>query len=351
MNLIMKSNFIHLHLYHSTIYALLFFVTTVCYGQNKEITLSQSFKTSVGDASIRITEYLNSIEGLTACEGIERICYTGELIDFGSFRENGEKKSYSAPFTLRLLVDTKVTIHMTCPYVNEERIVCNRLQEKSQTILYDDNLPYRVRYDMDEILEDIADNIQKYVNKNKRNEIKFNFDSSKWMDYIVDGNSITYFAVLKSEKGLSKEELFRIAESFFTYHYRSGKDVIQSKDPERLSITGTGVFGDVNHINSWGRGTKEDYSAPHIVTIDCRDGRVRASVTINQLDVVMHGNQYIKSKTYSVNLSQYVPFGDDNDGDITETIIKLESRIKSLFDSIQKSIDEGNTPIDAMDDW
>ena len=122
------------------------------------------------------------------------------------------------------------------------------------------------------------------------------------VNYIVSDNSVSYYAILKSEKGLSKEELYRIAENYFTYNYRSGKDVIQSKDPERFSITGSGVYGDVNHIHSWGTGIDEDYSAPHVITIECRDGRVRVSVTISVLDVIRHGNRYIKSGSYTVNI-------------------------------------------------
>lgn len=327
------------------------FTTMFCYGQGNEITLTQDFRTGVGDATFRVREFLNTNKDLAVCDEQKTICYTGELKNFGYSRENGEKKKYSAPFTLKVLVDTRVNVQMICPYVVEEKVICNYLQETKQTTFYDDDIPWSIKSCLNDILDDIADNIRDYVNKDKRNELKLDFEVPEEMNYIVDDNSVTYYSILKSEKGLPKEELFRIAENFFTYHYRSGKDVIQSRDPERFSITGMGKFGDVNHIHSWGTGIDEDYSAPHIVTIECRDGRVRASVTISELDVVRHGNKYVKSGSYTVNVRPYVPFGDDGNSDLKETIIKVEDRIKGLFDSIQKAIDEGNNAIDAMDDW
>ena len=332
----------------------LFIIGCAVYAQDNTLAFKHQFTTKQSPSVTidKITKYCEDILGFEV-SGDNQEIIQGDLKNFHSERLKKEKKSFSASVKMTYRFEgNKVIFEVVVPSVSVRKIVCDRSQKETNDSPTTDEEWGTARWRLDSITDDIVEHFRDYVNRNKT-ENPIDFKVPEWMDfqYIVDDHSISYFKVLKSERDLSKEDLYKVAEDYFTYAYRSGKSVIQSRDPERCVIIGKGIYGDIHREGHSSLAYSETFSVPHILTLECRDGRVRATFSIQELDVERSGNKYVRADSFHVSALDYEPFGkNDEDGGV-ETIKKAESRIAAQFAEIQKAINEGNTSLETMDEW
>lgn len=95
--------------------------------------------------------------------------------------------------------------------------------------------------------------------------------------------SITFERILTSE-GKSADILYSDIEGYIAQNYADAKNVVQTKNKEQYFIIGQGVFPDVYQWTNSTFGIKTKFSIPHIVRIDCKDGKVRVQYTISNYD-------------------------------------------------------------------
>ena len=158
---------------------------------------------------------------------------------------------------------------------------------------------------------------------------------------------MSYFTVIQSDKGLSKKDLYKIFENYFTYAYRSGKAVIENKNPDDCTIIAKGVY---KKVHNWGG--QEIYDVSHIINVQCRDGRVRISITVGDYDINrVHTSPFVPEPHITRNIADYKPFGSKSDEEMDECLKKVEALIIAQFLDMKKAIEEGNPGVDNLDDW
>ncbi len=278
--------------------------------------------------------------------------FTKTFPSFFYIRKNDTKDYLSASLYLSYDISDR-QINLKFKYdVLRNRVLCDRTQAISEDVLSAQELPEESRTKLDEISRTYSDTMKEYLKRKSFFKIEDEFPKVPiWikLPYIVERSAVSYFNVLQSEKGLSKEQLYHIAENYFTYSYHNGKAVIQTKDPENCIIVGKATLSDVHVYHGFG-GT-ERYTVPFIIRIECRDGRARAIITISDYDIHHVGGTMVPGYDFKRNITEYIPFGAKDDIEMVECIDKLEPIILAIFLEIQKAIDEGNTAVDNLDNW
>ena len=200
-----------------------------------------------------------------------------------------------------------------------------------------------------DITDDISDCLRDYLKKGEEKSPRL-ASRPYWypLNYVVEESSVSYYQILTSEKGLCKEDIYKVFENYFTYAYRSGKAVIENKNAQDCSIIAKGIYAEVHRYSNF---STEDYDVPHVVSVQCRDGRARVTITIGNYDIHRTGNKYVSSGNFTRNIAEYEPFGSERDEEMEECLEKLEARILAQFVDMKKAMDEGNTAVDALDDW
>ncbi len=267
--------------------------------------------------------------------------FEGVVPAFESEREGLNKTLYVAHISLDYTV-IKEKAFFVVEYSSIEKItvVCDKNQTTTKEILETKDLSKSLQRHLDYVGDDIVDHIRDYVNKEEEELPQwFVIPDFFLVPYIIDDESVTYYSVLSSKSEMTKKQLYDLAEKFYTYEYRSGKAVIEIRDTERCEITGKGIYSDIYEDDGL------TYSVPHIFSIQCRDGRVRATITISGIDVYGHLDKA------SIGVVGYFPYGTKDEDDIEETIVEAEKHIVKQFQSLQKAIDEGLTSIESIENW
>lgn len=180
-------------------------------------------------------------------------------------------------------------------------------------------------------------------------------------EYVLEKDgSVSFSKIIESKDGKSKEELFSIIENYFTYNYNDGKSVIQSENKEQCYIIGKGVYG------SYYKETKKGFywrnmvfSTPHIIRIDCKDGRVRVIVTVSQYDV-RESNYMDSSKDvsdFNTQITSTYPFVpavkankvSQEEGIYESAFLSLKIQVFTQFMAIEDAINSGNSVLDNQD--
>jgi len=292
------------------------------------------------------------LSGNDFSEGESGESFLREIKSFYFLRKGNTKEVYSTLLDLSYeIVDKRVTLCFSFHDIERNRILCDRTQASSIERLSSSEVSNVIKSKLDEISQIYTDGIQEYIKKRSFSKVNLKTDVPSWvlLPYIVESNAVSYFQVLQSEKGLSKEQLYHIAENYFTYSYHNGKAVIQTRDPENCVIVGKATLPDA-HIYHGFAGT-ERYTVPFIIRIECRDGRARAIITISDYEIHHVGGTMVPGWDFTRNVAHYIPFGTENDEEMVECIDKLEPIFLAIFLEIKKAIDEGNTSVEIIDEW
>jgi hypothetical protein len=257
---------------------------------------------------------------------------------------NKDKYTYDYDLFITVYPDRVETVYNILS-VTGERTYCDKTQRvESFDVSFDKYLE-----EAKSACEDLTDRLDDYINDDEYESRRV--PSYYNLNYIVDSQSISYYEVIPSKDALSKNELYSIVDNYFAYAYRDGNSVIQTEDKEKGMVIGKGIYAKVHEYNNGFVGCTETYDAPHVLRVDCRDGRVRATITISTFDITRTGSNYVSSGKFTRNPVDYEPFGHEDDDEVVECIENVERCIKAQFAEIKKAIDEGITPVDNLNDW
>lgn len=192
----------------------------------------------------------------------------------------------------------------------------------------------------------------------------YNVDSLKLQysidcNFVVENNDLIFSKVIKTDSTLSRDEIFTKVQSFFAYNYNSAKHVIQVSDKEQGVIIGKGFYADFNEWVDSGFGIRYKLSTEHIAKVECKDGRIRAILTIGkgQLEegnwVDFYKNHYTSSYYFTSNY----PFVPMKKKKMTkketlqnESFIKLVEKVNNTFSKIEEYVTNKSTSLDS-EDW
>ena len=166
--------------------------------------------------------------------------------------------------------------------------------------------------------------------------------NGKWE---LDNNRNVTFVRVIEVPGVSKEDLYVRALSYFTYTYVSGDDVVQVEDKEAGTIIGKGVYPKVHigvnlvatTVNTW-----------HILRVDVKDGRVRAIVTLTSYENIITGG-YGGPSVAKFAVSERYPIvkKDPQKTIMSKAFYKSYKAAMASLDGIERSLKEGNTGNDV----
>lgn len=153
---------------------------------------------------------------------------------------------------------------------------------------------------------------------------------------------------------MSKDAIFDKVQSYFSYNYVDGNSVIQAKDKESGYIIGRGYYLLCDDMYKY-------VKAEHIIKVDCKDGRIRVIITVNNYDEDglafppdVHGNRH-----RNVMITTMYPFTKWNNRSerLTkdekihdEAFASLIGKVNAVFDDLKKTINKGSSVLD-IDGW
>ena len=319
------------------------------FAQIEPISKWISIKKGEEDAvSQQVYDYLTNTMGLTYDESND--IYSGVMKDMDFTRVGNKKCVSSFDYKVRAVATQgKLTLTYLLCGINSQLTICDRSQKEEEGSLPVESIPGFMITKFTKAVDNVTNCLSGFI----RNGVRKKPECSKepyWtsLTYIVEPSAVSYFTVLTSKKGLKKELIYKIFENYFTYAYRSGKAVIENKSVEDYTIVAKGVF---SNIHKYVGGCTETYDVPHVVTIQCRDGRMRVTITVSDYDIYRQGNAYVSSKRFTRNIAAYEPFGEMKDKEMVECLEKVELNIVSTFMDMQNALDEGNNALENIDDW
>lgn len=316
----------------TSILCLTLFAPFRLFGQNHP-TANSTFrvKYSVKEADIqwKINDYFTAISGLT--QGDDGYSFKGAMRDFAGIRywsdNNPTKSTFDVAFTIRCkFKGRKVSLDYFIDSVTERVTICDIQQSTFVRQIGVSQLPEETVEDFTQIAYDYSNCIKDYLYNSIERLPKYP-NPPFWYPvvYVYNNGHITYSRVLTSENGLTKEDIYRLFENYFTYTYMSGKNVIENKDPEHYSLLGKGIYS-ISYIVEKDRYT--DFSLPHVISIECRDGRARVTISIDHADCIKANAE-----------KKDAP------------LLNAERHILAQFEDMQKTLDKGNTSLETINNW
>lgn len=152
--------------------------------------------------------------------------------------------------------------------------------------------------------------------------------------------------------GISKDELYNRALSYFTYNYRQGDAVIQIDDKGQGLIIGKGLYPNVYS------GLLSVFSTYHIVRVDVKEERVRVLVTMTAYRVedvgvvseLLFGTIVLNTCDWPVSSRFPIVKADEDKNAMAKLFYNSIQCAMNTMDMIEKSLKEGNTGSD-LDNW
>lgn len=336
---------------------LLFFFCScgqISYAQDSPFVI-QNVKIKKGtDSSVlhQLESFMKDVIRLNSTdrEGI----YSGSIENISYTRKGNIKACFSIDYKVQPIIETgKISLNFWIIGAKMSSTLCDKTQKLTSSPISISEIPSKLRDEFIVITEKFSDYLKEYIKNGETKGILYLTTRPYWynLNYIVESNSVSYFKVLHSRMNLSKEELYKVLENYFTYAYGSGKAVVENKNPQDGTIIAKGIYGNIHEYSNSFVGCIEDYDIKHVVSIQCRDGRVRVTITIGNYDIHRKGKQWDSYSDYTRNITAYEPFGKEHDEEMDECLMKLEYHIITQFNEMQKAIDEGNTAVEAIDDW
>lgn len=165
-----------------------------------------------------------------------------------------------------------------------------------------------------------------------------------------ESGNLTYTRIIEVPE-LSKDEIYSRAESYFVYHYNSGKSVIQTQDKEMGRVIGKGIFNKVHTgLNLSGTTTIDTW---HILRIDAKEGRARIVLTLNEYEITVasSGNPTRYSSNQIINEFPVNPKGQEKTVK-GKAFYKSHMKAISTLDEVERTLKEGNTTAAVEnEDW
>lgn len=317
---------------------------------DKLISVVEKIKVSKNVDLTKIDDYIASFMENERAEKLQDNSYRF-FTEYEYYRYGDSKYKYRYAITVTpSFINNKGELAYTINSIEGEKWVCDQSQSHQDAELqYNLDLGYAkeyCKYQAKRLLSFIDSRGVEYEAYSSQIPLFYN------LEYMIEQNSISYYQVIQSEHNLSKEELYRIVDNYFAYAYKDGKSVVQNRDKENYCIIGKGYYAKTHVYNNGFVGVKETYDVPHVLRIDCRDGRIRATITISDYDISkMSTSKYASSGNFTRNPVMYKPFGKESDEEMIECLNKLERRIVSQFSEIKNAIDKGLTSVDNLDNW
>jgi hypothetical protein len=164
---------------------------------------------------------------------------------------------------------------------------------------------------------------------------------------VDDHNYVTYQQVIELPK-LTKDEIFKNAESYFIYNYSSGKSVIQTKDKEEGLIIAKGLYSNV--LTSITGLATVYFDTWHIIKVEIKDGKARITLSLTGYNekIISMGEPFYYDELPIVN---YYPINPDGKYKTAYGQALYYSHLRALdsMQKIEKSLNEGSAF--GKDEW
>jgi hypothetical protein len=109
----------------------------------------------------------------------------------------------------------------------------------------------------------------------------------------------------------TKEQLYYVLHNYLTMAYGDANKVIQMDDKEKGLIVGKGTYADIvcKEVIS---GSSGQYTVWHIIKFDIKEGRVRITIQLTDIDIYYPGYNagaagYVAPKNYKERIYDYYP--------------------------------------------
>jgi hypothetical protein len=173
-------------------------------------------------------------------------------------------------------------------------------------------------------------------------------NSIEGMYEVDDSGNISYVRIFDN-LGISENQIYDRALSYFVYKYNDSNSVIQEKNEEAGRIIGKGIFSNV-HTGS-GLVTRV-YSVVHILRIDIRENRARAVITLSQYNITSYdldGNSSIATSHIAANYP-FNPSGKEKNFN-GQAFYNAHLKVMDSFSELERVLKEGVIFSDLDDDW
>lgn len=177
--------------------------------------------------------------------------------------------------------------------------------------------------------------------------------------YVVEEDgSLSFLKVIECKTEKSKEELFILVQNYFSYNYNDGKSVIQTTNNEQFFIIGSGLYSEYSTQTDSAFGRTLKFSTPHVIRIDCKDGRIRVIITVSQYSIRDSNWTTDRDvKNYSRPIRYEYPLVEQRKPNrltaeerrFEAVFNRLKEKINNQFDSIEKTINSGNSILENAD--
>ena len=152
-------------------------------------------------------------------------------------------------------------------------------------------------------------------------------------------------------KGLTKDEIYTRANSYFVYNYGSGKSVIQQQDKEQGILLGKGRATKIHYESSISTNPGY-YNIWHILRIDVKEEKARISITASNLEY-----HYTIKNSYSytwhqrdIAVNNIYPLVFKKSKWISNSdaclFLKIRESFKNKLEDVSKALIKGNTRVD-----
>lgn len=167
--------------------------------------------------------------------------------------------------------------------------------------------------------------------------------------YEVDDNGYVTYSQVIEVPGVSADLLYDRALNYFTYRYKDANSVIQTEDKASHTVVAKGLYGEV-YVPNLG---VSDIMTYHIVRIDTKEGRARVILSLTGYKQYVSGSQYSAGGWSDLQIGDFWPLNRQNLMKNFYGNVFFHSHFKAqeTFKALEKVLNEGNTAIEADDDW
>ena len=172
--------------------------------------------------------------------------------------------------------------------------------------------------------------------------------------YDIDDNRDVYVQkVIQLDSNLTKEQLYYMVKEYITTAYNNANAVTQIDSKEQGLIVCKGLYTDI-YCTEIAIGSAGRYTATHIMKIDIKDGRIRVTITVTNI------NEYYSDSGRSTDrkMTDYYPL-NQGPRDIMEkkmkaregyVFYKIVNRMSNTINDIKVKLSKPQTKKDS-DEW
>ena len=129
--------------------------------------------------------------------------------------------------------------------------------------------------------------------------------------YKIDNNDNVYVQeIIELDSSLKKDNLYYFAKEYITNSYGDANSVIQMDDKEKGLIICKGLYADI-YCNEVFLGSATKYTATHILKFEIKDGRVRVTISITNINSYVapsySGGYYNRGSNVDSKMTDFYP--------------------------------------------